>query len=579
MVILYQPLDPSISKIRLLKFTSHSVANPTISLTLYHVSVGTRSRLTYCALSYVWGDPARTERITVNSVPFHATTNLAAALRVLRRSNSTRPSCGPTQSASTSATSPSASSSLGMVASARLAFALIKTLAQGARMVAKHVGGGVSEEEVLAQAQLKDPMLVVVLFSAGVEEMERHGALRTGIQEAMLDVFYNNPYWKRCWTFQELYLAEYGALLCVVETVSIRDAWVVFRWLRLAKTAIVGNAKPDAMSDQAWRFLRNIVNILNGLPLSFSMLVKESLASEGREVAGAAKPRACFYSLLGLSEISPIIDGRTLKFRGVIIGTIARAEAGWHAIPTSYVLDKSFRPNMNMVRAILDELAKFFFNCPFDAFLSELVASPELYADSGTRFLALLRYLFHDQRLTGETFGRTTIRNLDCEDVARLAKQPRMIFGLRPRGMARILNMDRPLRSWTGETFLTRREERNIPGGCPACSPDDDDPAVMDFLPRHIQEFQAVTKIRTETGFIGHARNVIEPWDVACVLDGCSIPAVLRPRPGADGYNLASCAFVVGMMNGEAGKLVEEEGRGVCDITLRTPVEEPHSSG
>ena len=36
----------------------------------------------YNALSYVWGDPTVTTPILVNGEVFHATTNLAAALRV-----------------------------------------------------------------------------------------------------------------------------------------------------------------------------------------------------------------------------------------------------------------------------------------------------------------------------------------------------------------------------------------------------------------------------------------------------------------------------------------------------------------
>ncbi len=700
MTIPYQPLDPSHPSIRLLTFDPPS-QNPTdkddtISLTLHHTSLSISPKPTYNALSYVWATPSTSPTplptiIKINSLPLRTTPNLFAALRTLQHSNlaagflwidalciNQRDVAEREQQvrlmgriyAEAEGVLAWLGEGEGMVASARLAFAVTKALARGVRLMVGAVGGGGDDERVLVRAQGEDPLLVAAALSVALEEMGGLGAPTRGVQDAVLEVFWRNEYWKRCWTFQELYLAEYGALLCGTETVSMRDAWLVFRWLRLAKTAIVGSARPEGVSELAWGFLRNMADVLDGFPLYSSMLVKERLAGKRHEIdeaynegnafstllavtlgRQATEPRDRFYSLLGLCNASipvdysaseedvfggvtaalihggrasagfvldhagvtgpkgayalpswmphwdvslvagsmdsgktsslgrsdtgfpepkspPFIDGRMLRCRGVIIDTIARVEAGWD-VPTGYILDESVRPNLDLARGVLDELVEFFFDCPVGAFLSELVPSSEPYVGGGTRFLALLRYWVHDRGMNGEVFGCATSQDLEGEDIARLAKQFLMFIGLRPRDMARIMEMGRPLNSWSDKAFLTPSGgEEYTWDQVLLALPTNDDPAVIDFLLRRVLRFLVAARLRTATGFIGHARNGIEPGDVVCILDGCNVPVVLRPRPGDDGYELASCAFVVGMMDGEAGKLVERGERTVCDITI-----------
>ncbi|KAJ4286181.1 hypothetical protein N0V88_008125 [Collariella sp. IMI 366227] len=435
----------------------------------------------------------------------------------------------------------------GMVAHARPAFALMKAFAGAVREVARMVGGEVGEEEVLARAQMEDLLIVAVVFSAAVEELVRQGVSVDGSQKAMVEVFFTNAYWKRCWTFQEMYLADYGTLLCGMQTLSMQDAWTVHKWFRQAGRAILANARPEGVSDQAWWILQDMEDVLGGLPLFSSMRIKETVASGGNGFAAyfrdsedlfatllltslereATYPRDRFYSLMGVCKpainidyvapdedvfvevtaaplrggrisasfvlefagftapkgayalsswvpnwdisllksspdsgrahnltdadagfpgprFRPVINGLTARFQGTFIDSIARVQAGWDGIPTGCILDESAPPTLDIARHLLDEMAKFFFDCPPGAFMLELVPSSKPYAGGGTRFLALLRYWTHDMKLYRKPFECVITRDLNSEDVVRLAKQFLMFVGLRPWDMDRIMALGRP---------------------------------------------------------------------------------------------------------------------------------------
>jgi len=75
---IYRPLDPWRDEIRLLEIRS---IEPQIELSLITTTLS--DELYYSALSYVWGDASDTEPILVNGSVFHATKNLARALRTI----------------------------------------------------------------------------------------------------------------------------------------------------------------------------------------------------------------------------------------------------------------------------------------------------------------------------------------------------------------------------------------------------------------------------------------------------------------------------------------------------------------
>ncbi|KAK8108846.1 hypothetical protein PG984_014647 [Apiospora sp. TS-2023a] len=89
------PLDPAKSQIRLLTLHRGQTTDP-IVVDLHVVSLDdgneneSPSSNNFETLSYVWGDPTRTEPITVSGVRFDATHNLAEFLRCLRLPNAER---------------------------------------------------------------------------------------------------------------------------------------------------------------------------------------------------------------------------------------------------------------------------------------------------------------------------------------------------------------------------------------------------------------------------------------------------------------------------------------------------------
>jgi hypothetical protein len=99
----YTPIDSAAGQIRLLTIAfdvkqayGHSNVNPLAgSLKPYHLPISSHPRAervirsvqlpTFFALSYVWGDPARTQEILVDGKRLGITENLYKALRVLQR--------------------------------------------------------------------------------------------------------------------------------------------------------------------------------------------------------------------------------------------------------------------------------------------------------------------------------------------------------------------------------------------------------------------------------------------------------------------------------------------------------------
>jgi hypothetical protein len=84
---IFGPLNPAANGIRLLRLLPGQAAEP-IRCTLHVVSLDASPR--YEALSYVWGDAAKTRDIILDGQRYDVTINLEAALRGLRRSSKPR---------------------------------------------------------------------------------------------------------------------------------------------------------------------------------------------------------------------------------------------------------------------------------------------------------------------------------------------------------------------------------------------------------------------------------------------------------------------------------------------------------
>jgi hypothetical protein len=79
----YQPLDASQEEIRLCFLHPSANDDENIECEIYSIPL-CEATGNYIALSYVWGDPSITESISVNSIKWPVTTNLASALRNIR---------------------------------------------------------------------------------------------------------------------------------------------------------------------------------------------------------------------------------------------------------------------------------------------------------------------------------------------------------------------------------------------------------------------------------------------------------------------------------------------------------------
>ena len=81
----YEQLPVNESRTRVLVLHSHSSNAALVSCSLEVMTLDPEPSRAYTALSYVWGDASVTEDIIVNGVSFAVTSNLASALRQIRK--------------------------------------------------------------------------------------------------------------------------------------------------------------------------------------------------------------------------------------------------------------------------------------------------------------------------------------------------------------------------------------------------------------------------------------------------------------------------------------------------------------
>lgn len=82
----YKPLSVNKSCTRVLVLHSHTSNAAQVRCSLEVMTLDPKPDKAYTALSYVWGDASITEDINVNGVSFAVTSNLAVALRQIRKS-------------------------------------------------------------------------------------------------------------------------------------------------------------------------------------------------------------------------------------------------------------------------------------------------------------------------------------------------------------------------------------------------------------------------------------------------------------------------------------------------------------
>ena len=81
----YEQLPVNESRTRILILHSHPSNTAPVSCSLEVIELNPEPSKAYTALSYVWGDASIIEDITVNGFSFAVTSNLASALRQIRK--------------------------------------------------------------------------------------------------------------------------------------------------------------------------------------------------------------------------------------------------------------------------------------------------------------------------------------------------------------------------------------------------------------------------------------------------------------------------------------------------------------
>lgn len=81
----YEQLPLNESQTRVLRLHSQSSIATLVSCSLEVMTLDPEPSSVYTALSYVWGDACVTEDIIVNGVSFAVTSNLASALKQIRK--------------------------------------------------------------------------------------------------------------------------------------------------------------------------------------------------------------------------------------------------------------------------------------------------------------------------------------------------------------------------------------------------------------------------------------------------------------------------------------------------------------
>ena len=84
--LVYERLPVNKTRTRVLLLHSHASNEALVSCSLEVMMLDPEPSRAFTALSYVWGDASVTEDIAVNGVSFAVTSNLASALRQIRKS-------------------------------------------------------------------------------------------------------------------------------------------------------------------------------------------------------------------------------------------------------------------------------------------------------------------------------------------------------------------------------------------------------------------------------------------------------------------------------------------------------------
>ena len=307
----YQPLDPELQQIRLIRIKPADTYEDPVECEIITSSL--KCEPVYTAISYVWGDPDVTESIVIDGNVTQITTNLAAALRQIRTS------------------------------------ILPKARSNGRRVIPKFIWADalcinqVDLEERNHQVQLmasvyKSASLVVAWLGRSTPELLLairwinilgSGLKRNGLHldwaghlDALwnlddpndvwysIGVMFRNPFWSRIWVLQELAFARKLWFLCGHAICSYEHMENVAAIHRKVRAGTVGTPKFLGSDIASWLYVDKLcqTNDLKLLDLLHKIRYSAQRTMSLADIAftlkfQASDPRDKLYALIGLLSI------------------------------------------------------------------------------------------------------------------------------------------------------------------------------------------------------------------------------------------------------------------------------------
>ncbi|KAK5163884.1 uncharacterized protein LTR77_010278 [Saxophila tyrrhenica] len=132
------------------------------------------------------------------------------------------------------------------------------------------------------------------------------------------------------------------------------------------------------------------------------------------------------------------------------------------------------------------------------------------------------------------------------------------------------------------EEVIDILEVRGEASPAPLYPPDSETPFPTQYLHEFLRRIESCTRnralARTSSGKLALVDHLVEPGDHMCILFGCDVPVVLRPRPALDAgvqaaavslFDFRGEAYVPGIMEGQAVSAMQEAERHEAPTTTR----------
>ena len=204
----YQPLQPSERQIRILKLLP---GEPEDSVVCLGNVVSLNDRPTYEALSYVWGNPAETRQILVNSQEFSVTVNLETALRQLRLPTEVRVLW-------IDAICINQKDDSEKIQQVNIMGSIYQQACHGIIWFGDVVGRGLSTSNVRAAFMVLELMAAMKKDDNSMD-LTSHEPVDPRVPY-VLEIMMENPWWFRIWTVQEIVLADTATIIWGTESIK-----------------------------------------------------------------------------------------------------------------------------------------------------------------------------------------------------------------------------------------------------------------------------------------------------------------------------------------------------------------------